>query len=74
MKYYIWEILDDDIIVIRKSREWGYEPYFGKDIGFHLDVYDDYLSSFVDDLHNNPEKITEISEEEAYKILNLLDY
>ena len=56
MRYYKWKTSIDDYIVIRKSREWGYEPYFGKDIGFHYDVYDDYLPSFVSDLHNNPEK------------------
>ena len=74
MKYYKWEILDNDYIVIRKSQEWGYEPYFDKVRGFHFDMYDDYLPSFFDDLHNNPEKITEISEEEAYKIINSTDY
>ena len=68
MKYYKW-IFDDDAIVVRKSDAGIYEFYFDENIGFGYDPYADYKLDFYSDLRNNPEKITEISEEEAYKII-----
>ena len=69
MKYYKWNIFDDAVVVIRENENGWYEPYFGKKIGFALDFYDDYLQYFFEDKSNDPQKITEITEEEAFNII-----
>lgn len=75
MKYYKWTLSDNkSVVVIREPRKGVYEPYFDKNIGFGIDMYDDYVSSFIDDMHDNPQKIKEISEQEAYKIINSKNY
>ena len=74
MKYFKWVLSDNkSVVVIRESRPGAYEPYFGKEIGFSWDMYDDYLPYFFDDMKDNPEKITEISEEEAFTLIKSED-
>ena len=68
-RYYKWNIDENIIVIIKETEEGGYLPYFNKEIGFARDVYDDYLPGFFDDKENAPEKITEITEKEAFEFV-----
>ena len=68
MHYYKWDITKTLSIIIRETEKGHFQPYFNN-YGFAYDFYDDYISGFLNDKTNRPEKITAISEDEAFKII-----